>query len=126
MKHFVYFWHDKLRNMFYIGSHSGEFDDGYISSSRWLTAEINYRPQDFRRKIVFVGDTKRKARKIEESFLSKIKEFEFGKRYYNLKQGAPKGNHPWNKGKVGIYSEEYRKKLSLARKGKPSNARLNK
>lgn len=43
---FIYIWHDRLRNMFYIGSHKGSPDDGYISSSRWLNGEINYRPAD--------------------------------------------------------------------------------
>lgn len=31
-----------------------------------------------------------------------------------------KGSSPWHKGKTGIFSEEYRKKLSDAKKGKPN------
>lgn len=34
-----------------------------------------------------------------------------------------KGNIPWNKGKVGIYSEDTKRKMSLAKLGKPSNHR---
>ncbi len=34
------------------------------------------------------------------------------------KAGAKKGNIPWNKGKVGLYSDEYRMKLSNSLKGK--------
>ena len=45
-----------------------------------------------------------------------IKEHEYGKKYYNLKSGAPKGNVPANKGKP--MSLEQRKKLSDAKKGK--------
>lgn len=31
---FVYIWFDKKKNMFYIGSHWGHEQDGYICSSR--------------------------------------------------------------------------------------------
>ena len=30
---FVYIWYDKKRKMYYIGSHWGTDDDGYICSS---------------------------------------------------------------------------------------------
>lgn len=120
MQHFVYIWHDKIRNMFYVGSHSGTIDDGYISSSKWLTAEINYRTNDFRRKIICFCESKNEAQKVEGSLLSKIKEHEFGKKYYNMKHGKPKGSDPWNKGKTGVYSKEYIDKLVASKKGKPS------
>lgn len=34
--------------------------------------------------------------------------------------GPPKGNIPWNKGKIGIYSQETLDKISRARIGKPA------
>jgi hypothetical protein len=115
MQGFVYIWRDTLRNMYYVGSHTGTPDDGYISSSHWLTAEVRYRPKDFRRKIIKFVDLP--DLKIEEyKFINLIKDHEFGVRYYNLKQGKPKGLAPWNKGTKGQYSEEYRKKLSDKRK----------
>ena len=116
---FIYIWRDKVRNMYYIGSHDGDPSDGYISSSRWLTGEICYRPQDFKRRIIKMVDVK--DMKTEEyRLLNMIKEDEFGKRYYNLKHGKPKGSAPWNKGKVNIYSEETLSKMSAARIGKPT------
>ena len=119
MQGFIYIWRDKARNMFYVGSHIGTADDGYISSSRWLSAEVRYRPEDFRRKILKYVDTSQL--KIEEyKLINLIKDEEFGKRYYNLKQGKPLGIAPWNKGKTGVYSEEYRKKISDRRKGVPT------
>ena len=114
-KGFIYIWRDKLRKMYYIGSHIGSPDDGYISSSSWLTHEIRFRPNDFKRRIIKFLNSE--ELKIEEYRLIKmIKETDFGKKYYNLKCGAPKGNIPVNKGKS--MSEEQRKKLSIAKKGK--------
>ena len=38
-----------------------------------------------------------------------------------------KGNIPWNKGKIGVYSEETRQKMSEAHKGKhPSEETIRK
>lgn len=118
MQYFVYIWHDKVRKMFYIGSHSGSITDNYLSSSGWLSAEIRYRPNDFRRKIIRYFNNKQDAVLYEYKLISLIKENEYGRKYYNLKQGKPKGVAPWNKGKEGIYSDEHRKKISESRKGK--------
>ena len=52
MQGFIYIWRDKTRNMYYVGSHDGKIDDGYISYSLWLTAEVRYRPADFKRRIL--------------------------------------------------------------------------
>ena len=112
---FIYIWHDTVRNMFYIGSHVGTEDDTYLSSSRWLNGEIRYRPNDFRRKILKTLPVDILV--LEEyRLIGMIKPHEYGKKYYNLKQGAPAGTEPWNKGTVGQYSDEYRKKLSDKRK----------
>jgi len=56
----------------------------------------------------------------EYRLLNMIKENEFGKKYYNLKHGKPRGSAPWNKGKVNIYSDETLSKMSAARTGKPT------
>jgi NUMOD3 motif len=118
MQFFLYIWFDKNRKMFYVGMHEGEPTDGYISSSRWFNGEHQYRPNDFRRKILKFFNTKEEARKEEARFLRFIEEHEFGKKYYNLKNGKPKGSSPWNKGTP--MSIEQRKKLSEIKKGKPS------
>lgn len=118
--HFVYMWFDKTRKMFYVGQHSGNFDDSYISSSRWLTGEVLYRPKDFKRRIIKIFETKNEAQKYEGYLISLIKDDEFGKKYYNKKQGKPKGTKSWNSGKKGLFSKETIKKISDARKGKPT------
>ena len=117
MQHFIYIWRDKSRSMFYIGSHAGTTTDGYLSSSAWLRAEIRYRPADFRRRIICFTESKNEALKIEYNLLSKIKEFEFATKYYNLKQGKPKGIEPWNKGKLGVYTQETKDKMSKRKLG---------
>lgn len=114
---FIYLWFDRQRKMFYIGSHLGSKDDPYLSSSRWLNAEIKYRPSDFKRKILkFLP--KDKLQKEEYRLIKLIKEHEFGKKYYNIKSGQKRGSEPWNKGKTGIYSDESKLKMSKAKIGK--------
>ena len=49
---FVYIWRDKGKNRYYIGSHWGREDDGYICSSHWMRKSFKRRPLDFRRKIL--------------------------------------------------------------------------
>ena len=100
--------------------HSGKISDAYVSSSRWLTAEIRYRPHDFKRRIIKTHTSRTRAKLHEGKLLSLIKEHEFGTKYYNYKHGKPKGSDPWNKNKTGVYSEETKQKMSLARQGKPS------
>jgi hypothetical protein len=111
--HFVYMWYDKARKMFYIGSHTGSVDDNYTSSSRWLSGEIRYRPQDFRRRIVKILATKAEAAKLEYGLICSIQDWEFGTRYYNLKMGKPKGSPAWNKGKP--LSSETKAKMSATK-----------
>ena len=126
MQFFLYVWHDRQRNMFYVGMHEGSINDNYISSSRWFNGEYQFRPVDFRRKIIKTFNDRKSARKEEARFLRMIKESEFGKKYYNLKNGRPSGSEPWNKGKKNIYSVETLLKMSKAKKGKPSNNQYHK
>jgi hypothetical protein len=49
---FVYIWRDRKRNMYYIGSHWGYEDDGYICSSNPMRNAYNKRTEDFKRRIV--------------------------------------------------------------------------
>ena len=118
MQYFLYVWYDKSRKMFYVGMHEGNTTDGYVSSSRWFNGEHQYRPNDFKRKILKIFNDRNSARKEEARFLRMIKESEFGKKYYNLKNGRPSGGEPWNKGKP--MSKEQKMKLSSIKKGKPS------
>lgn len=86
MSGFIYIWFDRKHKRYYIGSHWGSVDDGYICSSRWMKASYKRRPQDFKRRILKVISTTKKDLIIEEiRWLSMIKDHELRHRYYNLR-----------------------------------------
>lgn len=80
---FVYIWFDKKRKMYYIGSHWGKEDDGYICSSTRMRNAYKRRPEDFKRRIL---ETQIDDRKLmfeqEENWLQKAEKRK--QRYYNL------------------------------------------
>jgi len=85
MSGFVYIWFDKKHRRFYVGSHWGTADDGYICSSTWMRNAYKRRPNDFKRRIVAVVETGRNDLLIEEHrWLQMIKKEELGKKFYNL------------------------------------------
>lgn len=82
---FVYIWYDHKHKRYYIGSHWGTEDDGYICSSSWMKQAYKSRPQDFKRRVLKRVYTSHHDLLIEEySILNKIEINEFGKKYYNL------------------------------------------
>ena len=52
---FVYIWWDTVKNWYYVGSHIGTADDGYVCSSVPMMHAYNKRPQAFRRRILESG-----------------------------------------------------------------------
>ena len=86
---FVYIWKDKKRKRFYIGSHWGTEDDGYICSSAKMNDNYRYRPHDFKRRIIAKITTNRHDLLNEEQrWLNMIKPQEFGFQYYNISNKA--------------------------------------
>jgi hypothetical protein len=83
---FVYIWRDRKHNRYYIGSHWGTEDDGYICSSRMMRQAYRRRPEDFKRKILerIYDKNRQKLYDVELKWLSFIKEEEIKTRYYNL------------------------------------------
>jgi len=83
---FVYIWFDKKRKRYYVGSHWGFEDDGYICSSNWMLINYKKHPEYFKRRILTKVYTNRKDLYLAEEFwLGLIKKEELGKRYYNFK-----------------------------------------
>ena len=105
---FIYIWFDKLKRMYYIGSHHGDENDGYTGSGTYFTRAYTKRPHHFRRRIVEVVHTREDLLRTEQRWLDMIKDDELGKRYYNLKKIAKGGSV---KGKRKPLSEEHKRKL---------------
>lgn len=81
----MYLWRDRLKNKYYLGSHWGDEDDGYICSSTWMNRAYKRRPQDFKRRIVSRIDTSREDLLNEEQrFMDMIRIEEINVRYYNM------------------------------------------
>ena len=112
---FVYIWYDKKHKRYYIGSHWGTEDDGYICSSSWMKQAHKKRKIDFKRRILetYILD-KKKLLIQEEKWLSLIKDNEIGKRYYNLKKCAMGG--ATRNGQT--HSEETKIKIGNGNRGK--------
>ena len=83
---FIYIWYDRKHKRYYIGAHWGKEDDGYVCSSPWMKKAYKRRPNDFKRRILERIYTNRKQTFIaEEKYLDLIRQEEFGKKYYNLR-----------------------------------------
>lgn len=105
---FIYLWYDKKRKRFYLGSHLGTENDGYICSSRWMKQSYKRRSKDFKRRILKKCVKKSELKEEESRWLNLIKAEELGVRYYNLTK-IMNGNG-WESGKER--SEETKKKIS--------------
>lgn len=89
MTGFIYIWYDRKHKRFYIGSHWGTEDDGYICSSRWMRKAYRRRPQDFKRRIIKRHHgSYQELIKLEDCYLRTIKTHELGIRYYNRQARA--------------------------------------
>ena len=119
---FVYIWYDRKHKRFYIGSHWGVEDDGYICSSNWMRRAYKRRPKDFRRKIISKIYTSRYDLLVEEErWLSFIKKEEIGKRYYNLIKTAKHIYHANEEKAKSVYE-----KISQSHKNDPNWASWSK
>lgn len=102
---FIYVWFDRKRKMFYIGSHWGTTDDGYICSSNRMRDAYRRRPQDFKRRILKSHIEKQNILDEEHKWLRLIKDSELGKKYYNLRK------HKW-----GHWSTDTKSSLTVKEK----------
>lgn len=82
----MYIWYDRKNKRYYVGSHWGAENDGYICSSKWMSMAYLRRPHDFKRRILARVTTTR-AELLDEEYrwLSMIKTHEIKVRYYNLR-----------------------------------------
>lgn len=99
---FVYLWYDKKRKKFYLGSHIGSLNDGYVGSNYRLKCAYKNRPDTFKRRILekHTNINSKQLLQREQFWLNLIKPEELSVRYYNEKKFATGGNI------VGMLSEE--------------------
>jgi hypothetical protein len=106
---FVYIWRDKATKRNYIGSHYGSMTDGYVCSNKWMKAAYVKRPEDFRRRVLWLltEPDKKLLQQVEQMWLDLIPDEELStsssvragtNRYYNMKKHASGGNGDANKG----------------------------
>lgn len=119
MSGFVYIWRDKKHNRYYVGSHWGDEDDGYICSSSWMKRAYKLRPSDFKRRIISRVTTNRlDLLKEEQRWFDMIKPEEIKTRYYNLKLTAHTVWHTIDEIKLSVGE-----KISRSKKGKNTGKR---
>lgn len=112
---FIYIWYDRKRKMFYIGSHLGTEDDGYVCSSKRMRDNYKNRPEDFKRKILESNISRKDVIWSEKCWLWFVDPKQLGKKYYNMTRdpaSAPK----W-------HTAEERKKVVLAKRLETINGR---
>lgn len=102
---FIYIWYDCKRKMYYIGSHWGTVEDGYICSSNRMRDAYRRRPQDFKRRIIQRHISRDMLLEEEYKWLQLIDDNELGKKYYNLRK------HQW-----GHWSTDNTNKLNTTEK----------
>jgi hypothetical protein len=108
---FVYIWRDRKHKRYYIGSHWGTIDDGYICSSGWMSKAYKIRPEDFKRRIIsYVYSNRVDLLNEEKYWLDMIKDEELATknttvetrkkiRYYNFTKVM---KNPWHSTPDGI------------------------
>lgn len=141
---FVYLWRDKKTNRYYVGSARRSLKSSYKCSNTHCKSAIAKRPDDFKRKVIFLQKegTNAELKKEEQRWLNMIRDDELGDKYYNLIKfaggGRPFGSKnsetsnlkrslamkgrpkPKGFGQGRKHTEETKQKISAAKKGKPN------
>lgn len=120
---FIYVWYDRSKKLYYVGSHWGHEDDGYVGSGgQGFKNAKKRRPHDFKRRIVARVYTNREDTFAEEQrWLSMIKPHELSQRrrdrhpeirYYNYTNRV----HHWAQHPEGVRTVG--QKISRRNKGR--------
>ncbi len=106
---FVYIWRNNINLKWYLGSHKGHQDDGYIGSGKVFKIALKkYGIENFTRHIVYEGED---FRLVEEEMLMLLDAAD-DMRCYNLKNHARGGGHK------RAHSSETKAKISASQKGR--------
>ena len=127
---FVYIWFDRKNKRYYIGSHWGFEDDGYVCSSNWMYNSYKRRPEDFKRRILIRHYGTREALYEKEQYwLNMIQDHELAThqktkakretvRYYNISKVAIL---PWHA--IDEKRKSVGEKISISKTGKNTGPR---
>lgn len=127
---FVYIWFDRKYKRYYVGSHWGFEDDGYICSSNWMYNSYKRRPEDFKRRILTRHYGTREALYEKEQYwLNMIQDHELAThqktkaeretvRYYNISKVAIL---PWHA--IDERRKSIGEKISISKTGKNTGPR---
>jgi hypothetical protein len=87
---FIYRWFDRSLNKYYIGSHYGNVNDGYLFGGIDIKKEYKRRPNDFEREILsyHLVSEYSEIRKIEKEYLIKY-DVENNDLFYNRTNELP-------------------------------------
>jgi len=112
---FVYKWRNVNNGKYYIGSHKGDVNDGYIGSGLLFTRAVKkYKISSFKREILYTG---KKYKEEEEKILKKIDAANDNKSY-NMKNEALGGS--FKREKNGMWhkkqTDETKNKIASASK----------
>lgn len=92
---FVYIWYDSYQKMYYVGSHKGMSNDGYVCSSKRMLKAYKKRTSDFKRRILKYVHKEEDILYWEQFYLNMIKDTELlykNGKYYNIKRIAAGGD----------------------------------
>ena len=91
---FIYIWKDNLFEKYYIGSHIGYTEDGYLFGGIDIKKEYSKRPKDFERNILsyHVIKNNNEIRSIEKEYLIKY-DVENNPNFYNRTNESYGGYH---------------------------------
>ena len=105
---FVYRWTDSSNGMYYVGSHKGSVNDGYVGSGKRFKFAYKKRPEAFEREILYTGEHYQEV----EDLILKTLDVENDDKSYNLKAIG------WGGSRTGVKrSEETKRKMSENRIG---------
>jgi hypothetical protein len=117
---FVYCWINSSNSKYYIGSHKGNTNDGYVGSGKIFKRAYKKRPDVFEREILYTGEYYREV----EDLILKIFDVENDDKSYNLKAigtgGCSKGikrseetKDKMSKAKIGmVFTDSHRANIS--------------
>jgi len=113
----VYEWTNIKNNMKYIGSHFGNVNDGYVSSSNYFNEIYNNNPELFAREVLCSGLTREDALNKEQKMLI---EFNAARsvEFYNLHNYSGRG---WSHHSDPELAKIYYSRISKGRKGQQAN-----